>query len=78
MPEQMEATLLSLFNSTRMSDEDVKKYMTETRPELNHLFETWQTSFLSHFTLTTVGIAVAQANFRRKTGIKLDLSIWVK
>lgn len=33
---------------------------------------------LQNMALTSVGIAVAAANLRRKTGISIDLGIWIK
>lgn len=41
-------------------------------PELHKLFDVWENSQLSKFDLTTVGVSVAKANYRRVTGIKLD------
>lgn len=73
-----EKKLCALFDKSRMSEAEVKDYFLRIRPKLKELFALWDESMLSHFTLTTVGIAIAQANFRRKTGQKLDLSIWVK
>lgn len=70
--------ITNLFNSTTMSDQEIKEYLLSVNPKLQKLFDLWQNSSISKFGLTTVGIAIAQANFRRKTGIKLDLSIWVK
>jgi hypothetical protein len=67
-----------LFNFSPMTDVVVKDYITGARPELQKLFDAWENSQISKMTLTTVGIAVAHANFRRRTGQKLDLSIWVK
>lgn len=75
---EAEKKLCALFEKSRMSETEVKDYFLRIRPELKELFALWDNSMLSHFTLTTVGIAIAQANFRRKTGQKLDLSIWVK
>jgi hypothetical protein len=69
--------MISLFNSTLMSDNEIKEYLIKTEPGLQPLFDLWEKSSISKFSLTTVGIAIAQANFRRRTGIKLDLSIWV-
>lgn len=76
--EDIQAKIISLFNQTAFSPDEIKKYITEQVPQTDKLFELWKSSPLSKFALTTVGIAIAQANFRRKTGIKLNLSIWVK
>lgn len=70
--------LITLFNSTLMNVTEIKEYLLEQVPEIKALFDLWRDSSISKFTLTTVGIAIAHANFRRRTGVKLDLSIWVK
>jgi hypothetical protein len=67
-----------LFNSSLMSDQEIKEYLLKAKPEAKKLFDLWEKSSISKFTLTTVGIAIAQANFRRRTGTKLNLSIWIK
>lgn len=69
---------IALFNSTLMSSSEVKEFLLCKVDKLAGFFDLWGNSTLSKFTLTTVGIAIAQANFRRRTGLKLDLGIWVK
>lgn len=70
--------LITLFNSTLMNATEIKEYLLEKTPPIKVLFDLWSNSSISKFTLTTVGFAIAQANFRRRTGIKLNLSTWVK
>lgn len=70
--------LISLFNSTLMNKVEVKDYFLDKTPPIKGLFDLWSKSSISKFTLTTVGIAIAQANYKRKTGLKLELGIWVK
>ena len=38
----------------------------------------WKDSYAKNSTLTSVGIAIAHANFVYKTGFKVDLSSWIK
>jgi len=78
IPGPIKQKIIKLFNSTRMPPNEIKDYLIKVVPEIEPLFDLWKDSQLSKFGLTTVGIAIAQANFRRKTGVKLDLSIWVK
>ena len=78
VPGLIKQKIINLFNSTIMRPQEIKSYLIELSPDIEPLFDLWVDSQLSKFGLTTVGIAIAQANFRRKTGIKLDLSIWVK
>lgn len=76
--EETQSKIINIFNQTSFSTSEIKDYIIEKAPETKKLFDLWKSSPLSKFALTTVGIAIAQANFRRKTGIKLNLSIWVK
>lgn len=77
-PDQIKTKITNLFNSSRMDPHEIKSYLISVSPDISTLFDLWQDSGLSKFVPTTVGVAIAQANFRRKTGIKLDLSIWIK
>lgn len=78
IPADVKQKFVNLFNSTLMNPQEIKEYLVKVSSEIEPLFELWGNSGLSKLGLTTVGIAIAQANFRRKTGVKLDLSIWVK
>ncbi len=75
--EEITKKMLALYNSTTMSEAEIRDYLIKLKPEIARLFDLWKTSLLSKFSLTTVGIAIAQANFRRRTNLKLDLSIWI-
>ena len=45
---------------------------------MKEIFDVWENSGLKLLRLTSVGIAIAQANFRKKTNLPVDLSIWIK
>ncbi|MBN1545520.1 MAG: hypothetical protein JW902_02555 [Syntrophaceae bacterium] len=70
--------LKKAFEKSRMNENEVREYILNIRPSLKILFEIWEKTPLQRLTLTTVGYAIAQANFRRRTGEQVDLSIWVK
>ncbi len=76
--KDIQEKIVSLFHSTELSEQEIKEYIIKIRPEMQTLFDLWENTKISKFMLTTVGIAIAQANFRRRTGKKLDLSIWIK
>lgn len=74
-----EATAVINFNkSTLMNETEAKNFLMDISPKLTQLLDCWGKERISKISLTTVGIAIAQANFRRKTNQKLNLSIWVK
>jgi hypothetical protein len=61
-----------------MQASEVKEYLKNKGEFMVTLFDVWENSSLKSITMTSVGIALAQANFRRKTGITIDLGIWIK
>jgi len=75
--DDTKAKIVALHNATTMTESEVKEYLVGICPPLDHLFRLWSKTSISKFSLTTVGVAIAQANFRRRTGIKLNLETWV-
>lgn len=77
--EEIIKKLKSFFSNNLMSNAKVKEEIIKIGGnEIENLFDIWENSSMKSVTLTTVGISIAQANFRRRTGISLDLSIWIK
>ncbi len=71
--------LKTLFNQHILSNQEIEDKLIEIgKPFLKSLFDVWKNSAMKNMSLTSVGIAIAQANYRRKTGQTLDLSIWIK
>lgn len=70
--------LKPFFNNYQMNLGEIKDKIKEQGEYLTNLFDIWDNSSLKNMTLTSVGIAIATANLRRKTGITLDLGIWIK
>lgn len=71
--------LKTLFNQHILSNKEIEVKLIEIgKPFLEVLFDVWKNSAMKNMSLTSVGIAIAQANYRRKTGQTLDLSIWIK
>lgn len=76
--EDLADKLIKLQNSHLMSEQEVKNFLTDLNPGMVTLFDYWDNSEMNHMTLTSVGIAIAHANIRRKTNENLDLKIWIK
>lgn len=51
--------------------------LIEIGPCMRSLNDLWTTTPLPNILLTTVGIAIAHANYRRVTGVAAPLSIWI-
>lgn len=67
-----------LMNKNQMNETEIKELLKQQGEFMNSLLDIWDNSHLKNMTLTSVGIAVATANLRRKTGISVDLGIWIK
>lgn len=67
-----------LLEAHTMSQQEVKDDILRLCPEMVRLFEAWEKTNISKFTLTTVGISIARANLKRRTGVEINLEIWVK
>ena len=70
--------LKPFLNNYQMNADEAKVFLKQQGDFINVLFDVWDNSPLQNMTLTSVGIAVATANLRRKTGISVDLGIWIK
>ncbi len=71
--------LKNLFGQHILSNKKIKDKLIELGEDsIKYLFNVWENSSMKNMSLTSVGIAIAQANYRRKTGLTLDLSIWIK
>jgi hypothetical protein len=70
--------LKQLFESSTKPASEVKRMLIDSIPEIEKIFNVWEASPFDRFELTSVGIAIAHANYRRKVGDTMDLSIWIK
>ncbi len=69
--------LVQLQKDSVMKESDIRSYILRERPALERLFDVFDNSSMRHMRLTSVGIAIAHANLERRTGRRLDLSIWI-
>jgi hypothetical protein len=60
-----------------MNADELKNRILEARPYMERVFKTWTDSNMSHFTLTSVGIAIGHANIKKNLGEFTNLSIWI-
>ncbi|WP_238087811.1 LPO_1073/Vpar_1526 family protein [Photobacterium damselae] len=78
LSDDIKQKLKQLFESSTKPANEVKKMLIDAIPEMEKVFEVWAKSPFNQFELTSVGIAIAHANYRRKIGDTMDLSIWIK
>ncbi len=61
----------------RISDQEMKEDIVSHVPAMSQLFDRWNSSGLSNFELTAVGIAIGHAYWRQTTGGTASLDTWL-
>ena len=69
--------LNALFDRNPMNDAAIQGKVTEIRPYMERVFESWQSGSMKSFALTSVGIAIGHANIKRRCGEFADIRIWI-
>lgn len=67
-----------LFNKTLMNYKEIKEHLEEKFGFIKDLTVMWKTSDFDKVSLSSVGIAIGQINYKLKTGKELDVNIWLK
>lgn len=62
----------------QLKDANVTDELLALNQNIGKVQHYWNDPYAKNATLTSVGIAIAHANFVNKTGIAADLSIWIK
>lgn len=70
--------LNNLLRQSLMSEDDIKKVIRDNCNFMSEPMEIFNKSKISHFLLSSVGIAIGYANIKQKLGSFSDLSIWIK
>lgn len=76
-PEDEIERAVDLYKNNVMSESIVKEICINIRPYMSELFKKFETSDVSAFNLTSVGIAIAHANIKRRIPEFPDLSVWI-
>lgn len=69
---------IELFKNSTMTIDEANDFLISVLPEMRELIDTWKDSYMCAMNPTSVGIVLAYINLKRKTGIKLNLDIWIK
>ena len=70
--------LNNLLKQSLMSEDDVKKVIGDHCNFMLEPMEIFNKTAISHFFLSSVGIAIAHANMKHKLGSFANLDIWIK
>jgi hypothetical protein len=68
----------ALFNTGIMNTPVVEQELIRNVPEIGSVINVWRASLMKHSDLTATGIAIGHANWRRATGNREDVEIWLK
>ncbi|WP_155947104.1 LPO_1073/Vpar_1526 family protein [Pseudacidovorax intermedius] len=77
LPPEITKTAKVMFEQHTMNVQEIQTEIVKMCPELEKLFSDWVNTDLSNFSLTTVGIAIARANLKRRTGVDTELGNWI-
>ena len=69
--------ILSLYNSNKMTANEVKNKIIEICPKMQAIFKYWQDALVSRITLSSVGIIIGAFAAENLTKNLFDLSIWI-
>lgn len=69
--------IIALFDTGKMSPEEVKNKTISIRPFMADVFSMWNSSPMCSFMLTSVGMAIGHANIKRLAGEFADLKSWI-
>ncbi len=70
-------TLWDLQGTAVMQPREVRAFVEGLHPAAKQVFSFWHDTPAKSTSLTSVGVAIAHANVRRKTGERFDLSYWI-
>lgn len=57
---------------------ELSEILSEASPNLSKIVQKWEATLLKNSSLTSVGIAIALSNLKRRTDFDWDLRIWIK
>lgn len=77
IPQEIKNQISAKFKSNIFSVVEVENYVEKIDERMGNFIKIWNET-MSSINLTSVGMALGRANFKRKTGINIDLSIWIK
>lgn len=77
LPEDERTRINALFSEGNLSQDQIKQKILVAAPFLQDLINQWSASSLSHFELTSVGMAIGHANIKKDVGEFAPLSIWI-
>lgn len=75
--EEHQQLIRKIFAGNRMSEEETQDLVVKLVPEMQDVFEYWDTSGIALLSLTSVGIIIGAQYAKLVTGEEYDLNIWI-
>lgn len=75
--EDDQVKIRELFETEKMSHDEIREKCVSIRPYMAPVFELWANCEINSFSLSSVGMAIGHANIKRLTGEFASLSIWI-
>ncbi len=69
--------LIDLHKKSLMSTNEAKDFIRSLSPEWSKVIDAWNSSPLAQITLTSVGVAIGNANLRKVHGSAPSLHTWI-
>lgn len=76
--DTLKPKIKSFFEKTTMQPNEIKSQLENFDNRMKKIFDIWDNSYFKNFDLSSMGIAIAHANYRRRTNETMDLTIWIK
>jgi len=77
IPPEEQEQIRELCSLGIMDHNEIRDKTIELLPAMKDLYEIWENTKLKLIRLTGVGIAIGHSNLIRKTGLAIDLNIWI-
>lgn len=77
IPDDIQKELLALHKESLFDEKESEEILCINNPIARKMLDVWIKTPLNRMTLTSVGIAIGHANYRRVTGENPNLGIWI-
>lgn len=78
LPQELTDTVRNVYNNSIMNSNEVREILFDKCDYMQEFIDYWENSKMPRMSLTSVGMALGNANLKRITGEDYDLSLWIK
>lgn len=77
LSDDVRTQIKALFNEGNLQPDQIRQKFLAAAPFMHAVVDQWSVTSLSHFELTSVGMAIGHANIKKDVGEFAPLSIWI-